>query len=86
MKKHRLWYITIVTVMLAVYIIANRKEALVFMGGLILVPVVLALIHAGAVSSLTIECNTTCAENQKAKLFSNRCSETECECQEQYVQ
>ena len=57
MKKHRLWYITIVTVMLAVYIIANSKETLVFTGGLILVPVVLALIQAGAVSSLTIECS-----------------------------
>ena len=57
MKKHRLWYIAAVAAMFVVYIIANRKEALVFLGALILVPIVLALIQIAAVSSLTIECD-----------------------------
>lgn len=55
MKKHRLWYGVTVVMSLAIYIIANRREALVFLAALIMMPIILGLIQILAMNGLEME-------------------------------
>ena len=70
MKKHRLWYGMTVAASFAIYIIANRWEALVFLAVLIMMPIILGLIQILAMNGLEMEyiLGTGCTVRNKIPL------------------
>ncbi len=70
MKKHRLWYGMTVAASFAIYIIANRREALVFLAVLIMMPIILGLIQILAMNGLEMEyiLGTGCTVRNKIPL------------------
>ena len=57
MKKHRLWYGAVVFAAFVIYILANRREALIFLAALFFVPLILGLIQFGAMEGLNMTCS-----------------------------
>lgn len=56
MRRNRIWYGIVVATALLIFIIANRGEALAFLCGIILVPLVLAGIQVYAMRGFEVEC------------------------------
>lgn len=68
MWKHRIWYLAVLLTAVTVYIVADRREALVFMCFLVVVPFLSAIVQQAAMRGIRAGCRVqeTCRMGQGA--------------------
>ena len=71
MRRHQMWYGVLVVTAVLLYIVADRGAALVMMAGLVIIPIISALLEMAAMKYMKIDmtCREQCRVHQEVPLY-----------------